>query len=192
MRKLIALADWEVTTILSNEKTRIFRPIRVDLVYDSVIPDAVNPGWWLFYSDNNCVGTRRSPFGGEGTILLVQETFAQITKPHACYVYAADMRCRCGLRYFGAPDKPWRMAVTMPEKVARIRLLVSDLEAIPIQSIPQPQIFQSGISDVLWSNVRDGLMYEWNTVYSQSNERYESNPWVWSFSFSVRERPNAG
>jgi len=111
-------------------------------------------------------------------ILYVRETWAETPKG---YIYKADNH-----DYMGK----WKPSIHMPKNAARIFLRVTDVSAERLQGITETDAMDEGATPEppfsLPDSYRRGFIALWDSIYSKRDGgiyKWESNCWVWVYSF---------
>jgi hypothetical protein len=143
-----------------------------------------------------------SPYGEEGDLLYVRETFCPGVVPK----FRADYEDEDEVIIVGLNESlpvwgvAWSRSIHMPKAVARIWLRVTDLRVRRLQDITETDAIAEGIE-----RVRDGAFgfrdYEWHedpprathpvasfsTLWDSINFKrghpWDANEWVWDISF---------
>lgn len=90
-------------------------------------------------------------------------------------------------------DRKWRSSIFMPKWAARIWLEVTDVRAQRLQDITEMDAFREGIErkrrKVDWNDPVMGTRMRfrslWNTLNAKRGYPWDSNPWVWAYTFRV-------
>ncbi len=82
-----------------------------------------------------------------------------------------------------SPDY-WRPAKHMPPETARYFLEVTDVKAERLQDISLDDMIAEGVY------TKDSFINIWNTYYIYKDYGWDTNPWVWVYSFKKIKRPN--
>ena len=169
-----------------------------------------------------CVGFCRSPLAvcdhdyrrppyQTGDVLYVRETWTCIRNVFNAYeedyFYAAiqfdyntvSTTCLCDDDGFetGKPF-PWKSPLSMPKKLARLFLLVTDVKAQRLQDITPRDAWDEGcrIGQYPWGQhlpeirqmcVNNAFKLLWNTAHPKDG--WNTNPWVWVIGFKQTEKP---
>lgn len=141
-----------------------------------------------------------------GAVLWVRETWAALS-PHderapleECIIeYKADT----GAPYpgnwpadeaRGNPDAPkWRSPIHMRKWMARLWLEVTDVRVQRLQDITPGDIidegFQTATEAVLRMPEPGVFVREWNELNAKRGYSWESDPWVWAYTFKKVDAP---
>jgi len=146
-----------------------------------------------------------------GDILYVKETWRLTDYQYidgtwsASVQYKADMSC--GPRFFwkdGSPEEKkyertgWRSSRYMPRAAARIFLRVTDVRVERLQDItPEDCVLEGAAIKYFprnskpWIEVNaiDKFSYLWNALNAKRGYGWDTNPWVWVYTFERVEEP---
>lgn len=141
-----------------------------------------------------------------GDLLWVRETW--------CYEYNNDASMTGNIIYKadggyvvhvdGDDRSPWKSPMFMPKKAARIWLRVTDVRAERLQEISEADAKAEGlcawiggaketrygiqIGDVWESDPRKTYARLWDSLNAKRWYSWESNPWVWVYTFERTEK----
>lgn len=195
-----------VRAILDGRKTqtrRIFKPTRKMLkaICDEWMsrPGTIYPPDEIDYY--NLLGM--CPYGNEGDILYVRETWAEMCKEalpyceceteeevakYHYYEYRAD---NPRAKYPGGWDDAfpeeltadyipkWKPSIHMPRKAARLFLKILDVKLEPVTNISQEDVRKEGFDSL------DGFIKLWNELYTHRMAGWDMYPEVWVIDFEV-------
>lgn len=149
----------------------------------------------------------KCPMGEIGSIIYVRETWAELINGHneRYFAYKAD----------GIPNKSdvgdwnWRPSIHMPKAAARIFLRITDIKVERLQDISEEDAVAEGVQQDVpveknfqikkrYRHYSDPTIHHcedakssfrslWRSIYG--TESWESNPWVWSISFTRVDKP---
>lgn len=124
--------------------------------------------------------TRRAPYQ-TGDILWVRETWRKWT---GGYSYKADAPAWACM---------WRPSIHMPKAAARIFLLVTDVRVERVQDISGEDCIREGVEiealsvgEAFTRGIFNGI---WDSINAKRGYGWDSNPWVWAYTFERCERP---
>lgn len=135
-----------------------------------------------------------------GDLLYVRETWAGIKlgpkgKETTTYWYRADEdddRLN--------PDDKWRPSIHMPKEAARIWLRVTDVRLQRLQDISSEDVDAEGCKEWAYSAATGELLPSvptwfktlWDETVSEKDKKeygWDSNPWVWAYTFERIDNP---
>ncbi len=155
------------------------------------------------------VPTGPCPYGREGDLLWVRETWQEI-EPQPGWAegiaYRADYKPRYQAWERDADDKiyrietPWRPAIFMPRSRSRLTLRVSGVRLERLQGITDKDARAEGVlsdADTLppfadggarplgrLCSARENFAALWNEINGKDeSKRWAANPWVWALEF---------
>ena len=133
------------------------------------------------------IGARYMPKYQPGDVLWVRETWAEPLNDFGNYVYKAS--CWDDI----VSQVKWRSPITMPREAARLFLKVTDVRVERVQDISTSDCEREGItSDIERFNGHmiphhDWIVGEfsklWDSINAKRGYGWDSNPWVWVYSF---------
>lgn len=151
--------------------------------------------------ESHCV---YSPFGKEGDVLWVRETFRP--KGHS-FPIGEHFEYKATAEADGNPtDEPWKPSIFMPKDAARIWLRIANVRVERLQDISEEDAIAEGVDELFDSSVEErwknyGLepynkplndpASSFMTLWWRINgiDSWELNPWVWVIEFERIEKP---
>lgn len=133
--------------------------------------------------ESHCV---YSPFGKEGDVLWVRETW-QNSANNVYYHYKAD---------FTEPGKGWKPSIFMPKDAARIWLKITDVRVERLNNISAEDFQKEGITwnqGEQWeAKYQNAYSYKFKMLWESINgeNSWKQNPWVWVIEFERIEKPS--
>lgn len=128
-----------------------------------------------------------------GDRLWVKETWGEFRRRPGVPVYKADDPFALG------SSNPWRPSIHMPRWASRIILEITDIRGQRVQDITEEDAWQEGATrlpdgtlaghylslqnDASPCCVREWFSYLWDAINAKRGFSWESNPWVWAFTF---------
>jgi len=188
--KPILFSTEMVQAILEGRKTQTRRVVKgIDK------PDeweAVNDCRIVNESDVPCYIVRRKaieamgihyPKYDVGDVLWVRETWM---KSEYCYIYKNAEPYLAG--------KPiWKPSIFMPKEAARIFLKVTNVRVERLRKISLYDVWDEGTPQMPGNNDADGavghedFIYLWDSINAKRGYGWETNPWVWVYTFKRME-----
>jgi hypothetical protein len=147
-------------------------------------------------------GDVKCPYGKEGDVLWVRETWAELPNPDCFgkYLYKS----------MGDTAEKWKPSIFMPKEACRIFLRVKSVRVERLQDISEDDAKEEGVES--WINERlaskpvlyknyEGDSAAWycskavtsfETLWQSINgvDSWEANPYVWVIEFERIEKPN--
>lgn len=196
-----------VQAILDGRKTQTRRVAKApDYAY-------IKQGGLVWYDPMQNQETKRCPRYLPGDILWVRETWAVITSLadpftsrgnafsagiDSSFWYKADKK--------KLPDSfTWRPSIHMPREAARLFLRVTDVRVERLQEINARDVMAEGIDlkgydleqimkfrdcpEALSSMYRQSFLVLWDSLNAKRGYGWESNPWVWVYTFERCDKP---
>lgn len=187
-----------VTAIREGRKTMTRRVIKTQPDH-GVVGDChfTLTGWSVTDAQGRCLCREIKPAYQPGDRLWVRETWAYATGPsrdepdtpeHYGFIYREEWdRLQPDYPLTGA----WKPSIFMPKKAARIWLEITDVRAQRLQDISEEDAFREGIErkrrKVDWHDPVMGTRMRfrslWNTLNAKRGYPWDSNPWVWVYTF---------
>lgn len=141
---------------------------------------------------------KRSRFN-KGDILYVRETFSLL---HGNYIYLAD-----GLGEYEDCGVKWRPSIHMPAEAARLFLRITDVRVERLNEISEEDAIAEGVGAGFQMNAgwpdytrivngvceltQDTAALSFQTLWDSVYGNWDSNPWVWVYTFERIEKPTA-
>ena len=136
----------------------------------------------------------RCPYGDEGDVLWVRETWCDyndgygkehehLKSPTPRILYKEDFRDMLS-------DKVgiWKPSIFMPKHACRFFLRINDVRVERLQDISEEDAAAEGVFiHPVYPSPRMEFASLWDKINSQNN--WNSNPYVWVISFELTERP---
>jgi hypothetical protein len=184
----------QIKAILAGRKTqtrRVFSPQPPSWVtafgYSAVTPDGYISGRGI-HPDGPAEKFFPLKYGKPGDRLWVQEAFVENYSPDMPVAYRADWG-PAAERYLRPPK--WIRAISMPRRVARLFLEITDIRVERLQDISEDDAYTSGVGSIdAKRRSPDSPVYR-NTYRERWDFRtrpaycWSSNPWVWVISFRM-------
>lgn len=121
-----------------------------------------------------------------GDILWVRETWCEM---YGAYFYKADVD-KAIAELMESQSVKWRPSIHMPREAARLFLSVTDVRVERLQDITHEDVLAEGIpecagrTDEEDCNCADGQFIEiWESIYAKRGYGWDSNPFVWVYTF---------
>lgn len=199
-----------VQAILEGRKSQTRRVVKPqpDSKVNTVHP--CKDGEWEFgkdfyNGDGEAIEYKKCPYGKPGDELWVRETFAFLKEhdnkpPSEIYddqvLYKADGKITnqfgLGSNIHESDFGRWRPSIHMPRRYSRIQLTVEDIRVERVQEISPRDAWAEGVkckcmkpTPMCKGNI-DTFSELWDSINAERGYSWESNPWVWSFSFKVK------
>lgn len=172
-----------VRAILAGNKTETRRVMKPQPDQMKICVNVRTLRWHIFNGSEFNLPV--CPFGVIGGRLWVREKFTVLDDGYV--MFAANhpekyLKDECG-------DVKWKPSIHMPERFARLILLVEEILIEPLQSINQTAIVQEGAASKT-DNAIDAKA-KWVMLWDSINEKrgfgWDTNPWVWVVRYSVDE-----
>jgi hypothetical protein len=90
-----------------------------------------------------------------------------------------------------------KSSIHMPREAARLFLRVTDVRTERLQDITEEDAEKEGVTrqgcgsnktpNGYEVNYRNGFMYSWDEIYTKDGTGWDSNPWVWVYTFERAE-----
>ena len=202
-----------VQAILEDRKTmtrRVVKPQADSL--DSVYCGNGPKGFGAYFHDENYpeegsmfIPARYIP----GDILWVRETWGSygydFPESNASYfLYRADYP-EGAKGYWYEPEEinwcdfpRWRPSIHMPHEAARLFLRVTDVRAERLQEITEADAQAEGVEPVYGNDFASEKRHYpafarlWEKLNTKRGYGWDTNPWVWVYTFERLERPREG
>lgn len=205
--KITAIVDYKATQVVFPLAKQ--PPAHLDSVYP---PSAFRKGFEFYqamfkganldirkYPEVHC------PLGKKGDALYVQEEWSTIG---ADLDYILKRLTMPGIFSDRNKSQKWQPPGTMPKKIARIWVAVTDVRLQRVQSIskeqakaegpiPMPQYDEPGFTAYV-DHLRGGFCFGPSIAFQQGfkakhgKRAWDKNIWVWVVSFKPMEAPNLG
>lgn len=214
--KPILFSSAMVRAILEGRKTQTRRVVKLlsdPPTRSGIIYDHLSTGCWHVQrgavwadEDGNCYDCKpaaRTPYQ-PGDTLWVRETWAEFDK-HPKVEYRADCdHYEYGLATIRRDDLAvprvidrWRPSIFMPRWASRITLEVTDVRCQRVQEISEEDAVAEGcsghdgegpyISAFGGRRIINNFAALWDTLNAKRGYGWDSNPWVWAYTFKVLE-----
>lgn len=124
-----------------------------------------------------------------GDILWVRETWSiQEDLPYDNYVYRTDYGTTEHDSFPPSMFK-WRPSFFMPKAAARIFLKVTDVRCERLQEIGLGNCYAEGCPSEHERTPDIWFQELWDKLNAQRGYRWETNPWVWVYTFERTDKP---
>lgn len=130
----------------------------------------------------------KCPYGEQGDILWVRESFTPITPSkfnrNTSIYYRADAH-PTKLKYFN-----WKPSIHMPRTAARIFLEITEIRVERLQAITRGDCMLEGCPFPNMAdgpNPKDWFTELWNSI--KGPDSWDANPWVWVITFRRIDHP---
>lgn len=184
-----------VRAVLSGHKTATRWPLRKQPVEDV----AKRKGEWVWEDVDGNIFPAPVRLGD---VIWVRETWSQ-DDPAIPPVYRADGRDWCGCPWTDEAlmGIKWRPAIHMPQRIARVFLLVNKVRLVRIGDIMEEEAKSEGFAPVAKpvkngrgmkiTSAREQFIELWDTLYSARKKGFPDNPYVWAADFHLISRDEA-
>lgn len=130
---------------------------------------------------------RKCPYGVPGDLLLVRETWREVSSAMMADGSIPSQPARCVYRADRPWDGPWRPSIHMPRWASRITLLVTGVRVERVQDITEDDAMAEGLEpgpgpDGL-TTAKTEFWLLWDRMYSARGFGWAENPWVWVVEF---------
>ncbi len=168
--KIKAIADnpdkeWQTRRVMQNQ------PIEMDKIY---------------FKDFRKDFGGRKPRYHVGSVVYLKEAWRyfggeeyEYLKDSKCVIYKKDVLVNIGVY-------KWHNPRTMPAWAARYFIKITGIEAQRLQEITLEDCWDEGIYVAPAYNRIDAYHHLWDSINPKS--RWESNPWVFKYTFKLTER----
>ncbi|MDR0936165.1 MAG: hypothetical protein LBM98_05720 [Oscillospiraceae bacterium] len=115
-----------------------------------------------------------------GDLLYVRETWVEAED---YYFYKADSTQKM-LEMLNEDEHKWRPSIHMPKQAARLFLRVTDVRVERLQDITVDDALSEGITFVSSpQHAVDQYVELWNNLNAKRGYSWDTNPWVWVYTF---------
>ena len=180
-----------VRAILDGRKTQSRRVIKGDIL----------PGWdqewqtpcYLKIRDGKAYGNViRTPYR-PGDVLWIRETFNRMFNR---IENKFDYWHKAGNDFEDDYDERWRPSIHMPREAARIFLKITDVRVERLQDITDEDVLSEGFKmdnpAIFLKGYQGAFQGLWDSLNAKRGYSWESNPWVWVYSFQRLENYSGG
>lgn len=198
-----------VRAILAGRKTQTRRVIKNSIGWDDnweVKPCDDSKGFYTMRCGTKYTIPYFKPKYELGDILYVREKFRKLfdceTGKFSHYSYYADMP----EDYHKMFPHKWKPSIFIPKEAARIFLQVTDVRAERLHDISNSDAKKEGAPDILRSTSFEAMrgskfvfpkpflefQFGFMALWCKINgvESWDSNPWVWVYTFKTVQNPN--
>jgi len=126
--------------------------------------------WWQENTEHY-VNLGKCPYGKEGDILYVRETFALGEEENAI-IYKADNPTL---------NIKWKPSIYMPKTAARINLRITNVTVEQLQQMDSLDAISEGIRTQPPHSQLEAFKKLWGKI--NGSDSWEQNPWVWVIEF---------
>jgi hypothetical protein len=177
-----------VRAILDGQKTQTRRIIKTLPGEEFCALNARSSA--VFTVDQRTYREVRNPYGDEGDLLWVRETFL-VVDPMTRYFQDAPKIVYRADDWDIKPDK-WTPSIFMPRKLSRITLRITGLRVERLQCITEAGAKAEGVKPLECFTTNPlggyyGFSYLWDKINGKVAP-WNSNPWVWVVSFKREGR----